>query len=168
MEMNLYNIIYVLGNIIGAYIVYRFFHIFYREQAVKNKLFEAICYILYFIVLTVTYFMSDVPIIMMLFNIICFVMLSFLYSKNILKNVFVALGIFLILMTTETIIAFLTGYVYQSIYVKNSYTMVFGIIASKIFAYVMMLVISSFQNVKKSVKIRGSHWAFILMVPVGM
>lgn len=168
MEMNLYNITYILGNIMGAYIVYRFFHIFYLDQAVKSKFFERICYIFCFIVLTAAYLVSNVPIVMMICNIICFVMLSFLYGKNILKNMFIAFGIFAILMTTETVVALVTGYIPTAIYLKNNYTMVFGIIAFKIAAYILMLIISNFQNVKKGVKIRSSHLGFVLIVPIGI
>lgn len=167
MEMNLYNVTYILGNMIGAYIVYRFFHIFYPDQKVENHWREYGWYVVYFFVLTATYFTIDIPIVMLLCNILCFVMLSFLYSKNVLKNVFVSLGIYLILMTTETIVAFLTGYFDKMIYLENDYTIVFGIIASKITAYVMLLLISNFQNLRSGTKIHNSHWVFILVVPIG-
>lgn len=167
MEISLYNVTYILGNIVGAYIVYRFFHIFYPEKILKNKWREYGYYALYFLVLTITYFMIDIPVVLLLCNILCFVVLSFLYSKNILKNLFVSFGIYLILMTTETVIAFLTGYFDKMIYLENDYTIIFGVIASKIVAYAMILIVSNFQNLRKGVKIHNSHWVFILIVPIG-
>lgn len=167
MEMNLYNIVYIIGNIAYSYIVYRFFHIFYPKSSTPNKLLERLAYIAYFLVLTVVYFVSNVPIVMLVCNVISFIGLSFLYNKTFLKNLFVAFIIYMILMTTETMVAFLTGYFDVTVYLKNDYSIIFGIIASKIVAYAMVLLISNFQNLKKGTKIHNSHWIFIILVPIG-
>lgn len=52
--MEIYDIIYTLGNLFMAYVLHKFMHIFYSDRKVTQAT-ERIAYIGYFLVITATH-----------------------------------------------------------------------------------------------------------------
>ncbi|MDF2612132.1 MAG: putative rane protein, partial [Lachnospiraceae bacterium] len=69
MDFSYYDIIFILSNIFGTYIIFKFMGIFF-DRGETNKKIEMITYISYYFIITVVYLFINIPIVMMICNII--------------------------------------------------------------------------------------------------
>lgn len=164
--MGIYNAIYVMCNILGSYVVYKFFHLFYLDEDVKSRKWEMLLYGIYSVGITVIYFLSDVPLVMLISNIIGFLIISLIYAGNMLKRILSSVTIYLVLMVIETLVAILSGYTDDSVFNQNEYTWIFGIVASKIFSYAIILILSNFKNLRYNLNVPKYQWMLFLIVPI--
>lgn len=68
---NIYNIAYILSNLFMTYVIYRFIKIFYRERKIERKL-ELGTYIGYFVIITILNIFINIPILLMVANLVLF------------------------------------------------------------------------------------------------
>lgn len=79
-----YDIIYILGNLFMAYVIYHYMHVFYTFCKVSGVI-ERFCYIGYFIGITLVHTFLEIPIIVLVTNLLFVTLLTFLYDDNIKK-----------------------------------------------------------------------------------
>lgn len=164
--METYDVIYILGNLFMAYVIYKFMHIFYSVSKVA-PLIEKIAYIGYFLCITVTHVFLKVPTIIMVANLILFFLLAFLYEGSFKKKVIAVFSIYFPLLLVETTFALLTSYLRPDPLQPFSYESEFGLIAIRIASLVLVLIIQGFKNIKNAVPIPNVYWASLLAVPLG-
>ena len=90
MNITAYDLTYIVSNLFTAYIV-KIFMDKYLGITIKYKNTVYIAYSAFFMITTTLYFMFDVPLVMMIVNILCFSGISLFYkgdykNKIILHN----------------------------------------------------------------------------------
>lgn len=90
MDISLYNLVYIITNIFGTYIIYKFMSIFFNRKEVNRKI-ELLSYLGYFIMITIIYLFIKIPVVMMICNINAFIGLSLNYKANIKKRILAVL-----------------------------------------------------------------------------
>lgn len=141
-------------------------YIFYRETKV-NKSIEILCYLAYFIIITLVHTIIKIPIIVASTNLLLFFLLTLLYSLEIRKNILSVLLIYTTLACAEMLAIFLTSFVSIDILRPYKYDSVFGIIVVRIVCFVVALLFSSFKNLKKGSEIPKVYWVSLFIVPTG-
>ena len=166
MNIHLYDIVYTMGNLFMAYIIYKFMYIFYSELKV-DKYIEILCYIVYFILITLVHTIVKIPIIVAVSNVILLCLLTLLYSVKIKKNSLSVLLIYITLACAETLTVFLTSFINIDMLRPYEYESVFGIIVVRIVCFIVVLLFSSFKNIKSGSLIPRVYWISLFVVPVG-
>jgi len=166
MGVHLYDIAYTMGNLFMTYIIYKFMYIFYIEAKV-HKSIEILCYLAYFMIITLVHIIIKIPIIMALANVILFFLLTLLYSLEIRKNLLSVLLIYTTLACAETLTMFSTTFINIDILKPYKYDSVFGIIVVRIVCFIAVLLFSSFKNLKKGSEIPRVYWISLFIVPLG-
>ena len=165
MHLSTYDLVYSIMNIFGTYIVYRFMNVFF-DRTTTNKRIELITYISYFFVITITYLYINIPVVMMVCNIIAFIGLSFNYEASIKKRLLSVVLIYLILMCIEMIVVLVSGYFDFPILTKNAYSSSLGIINIKILSYIVVLIINNYKNIRRGEIVPTSYWFCIFLMPI--
>ncbi|HAZ05360.1 MAG TPA: GHKL domain-containing protein, partial [Acetobacterium sp.] len=109
MALSTYEMVYLLTNIFGTYIVYKFMHIFFETKEVNHKI-EFLSYVGYYIFIALVYLTINIPVVTMIGNIVAYFGLSFNYKAGIKRRLLSVLMIYLIGMCIEVIVALLSGY----------------------------------------------------------
>lgn len=165
MEINTYELVYIITNIFGTYIVYKFMNIFFNREEV-NKIVELLSYCAYFIFVTIEYLLMGIPIITITLNIICIMAISMNYKADMKKRLLSVALIYIILFGIETFVAVIFGNSNVSIFSTNNYSPIFMLIVIKIISYVVALILNNYKNLKKGQNITISYWIGIALIPI--
>lgn len=166
MIITIYDIIYVLGNLFMAYVIYKYIHIFYSVCKV-NKITEKLAYIGYFVLITITHIYFKIPIAVMVVNIFLLFFLTFLYEGKLKKTMLSVVFIYFSLMSIETIFAFLTSALSLDLLAPFQYQSGFGIIVIRIASFALVLIVQGFKNVKNECLLPNIYWLSLLTIPTG-
>jgi hypothetical protein len=148
MQFGLYEGVYLITGIFGAYVIYRFVAMFFNKRRTSAKV-ELLSYAAYFLIVNSFYLFINIPIIMMIVNLTALFLISFNYESTIKNRILSAVLIYLILLSVETIVVLLSGYFSTQIYSTNNYSSVTGIIFCNILSYLVVLILNNFKNIKK-------------------
>ena len=165
MDISLYNLVYIITNIFGTYIIYKFMSIFFNRKEVNRKI-ELLSYLGYFIMITIVYLFIKIPVVMMICNISAFIGLSLNYKANIKKRILAVTYIYLISMCVEIIVIILLSGMRFTIFSENEYSISYSLIVLKVVTYIVVLVLGKFVNVKHSESVPMSYWVCIILMPV--
>ena len=166
MNLESYDIIYILGNLFMAYVIYHYMHVFYTFCKVSGVI-ERFCYIGYFIGITLIHTFLEIPIIVLVTNLLFVTLLTFLYDDNIKKSLLSTVIICFSLTLIETIIAFITSTLQLNILVPFEYESELGIVLIRLFSLAFVMVIKGFKNVKKAPILPVSYWVSLVAIMVG-
>ena len=164
--MESYYVIYILGNLFMAYVLYKYMHIFYSNRKV-NQPIEFMAYIGYFLAITATHIFLEIPMIVMVANLLLLFLLTLMYDGNLKKSILTVVVIYFSLMIVETLFAFLTSYLKLNIMKPFHYESEFGIIVIRIASLALVLLVQGFKNVKYEVPMPNVYWLSLLAVPSG-
>lgn len=165
MNTSIYEWTFIIMNFFGAYTVYKFMNIFFDRKKLRNKI-ELLSYIAYSIFIAAIYLIINIPVIVMICNIVAFMVLSLNYKSNIKKRIVSIALIYLILMCVEMIVALISGYFNFPLLSANDYSSVYGLIIVKILSYVVALIFSNYKNIKSGGFIPNSNWFCIVLMPM--
>ncbi len=98
---NEYIIFYLLTNILGTYVIFRYFNIFFKSMRKTNKVYLWGMAFFYYICISLIHLVIANPRITMISNIILFYMISLLYKNTFKKRLFSVLMIYLVLLFSE-------------------------------------------------------------------
>lgn len=167
MTVSNYDLAYLITNVFGTYTIYKFMRVFF-DKMVSNGKIEFLTYVTYFSLISSMYLYINIPIVMLICNVILFFLLSYNYEGSIKNRVMSVAFMYLVLMTIESIIALLSGYLYTSIYTINpEYSSIFGVVAIRIVSYMVILLIGNYKQMKKGSEISFSYWLSIFLIPLG-
>lgn len=164
MELTTYEIVYITMNLFRTFIVFKYMCIFYSREEINKKI-EWISYIGFYIVITIMYLIVNVPIIMMVSNLLGFFLLSFNYKSALKQRILSSLLIYIILLCIESILALVTGYINFPVFNKNYYSSIFGVISVQMFSYLGLLVLQNYEKIKNGEIVTISYWIGILTIP---
>jgi hypothetical protein len=139
--------------------------VFFKRAEAKKKI-ELVTYISYFFIISTIYLIVNIPIVMLLSNMLAFFALSFNY-KALLKSRVIAVALmYIILMSVESIIGLLSGYFNFPLFLPNNYSSILGLVSVRIISYIIVLLVSHYKNIKKWVAIPNSYWMAIILIPL--
>jgi len=165
MEFGVYEWVYILTAIFGTYILYKFMAVFFDKRRISARV-ELLSYAAYFFIVNSIYLFVNIPIIMMISNLISFFLLSLNYESTIKNRILSTLLIYLILLSVETIVVLLSGYFISDIlFITTNYSSVIGIIFCSILSYFAVLILNNFKNIKKGESVPNSYWFCIVLIP---
>lgn len=87
MNLEIYDIVYILGNLFMAYVIYHYMYVFHSSCKVSRGM-EHLCYIGYFIGITLIHMFLEIPIIVLMANLVFIALLTLIYDGNIKKRCF--------------------------------------------------------------------------------
>lgn len=158
-------IIHVLCNLISAYIIFKFMNIFLSNGS-QNKKLELFSYTVYFILDLECYFFVHIPIIMLIYNILYFLVLTLNYKANFKQRIMAVIYIYSILFIIEMLVAAVSGYIHFPLGSSSKYLSIFGEIANQLIGLVLVYAISTKKQVKGTVNLPIVYWICILVMPV--
>lgn len=165
MALSTYEMVYLITNIFGTYIVYKFMHIFFETKEVNHKI-EFLSYVGYYIFIALVYLTINIPVVTMIGNIVAYFGLSFNYKAGIKRRLLSVLMIYLILMCTELIVALLSGYFHFPLMSTNNYSSEYGLVIVQIISYLVVRVLNNYENIRKGEIIPIANWIAIIIIPI--
>ncbi len=165
MALSTYEMVYLITNIFGTYIVYKFMHIFFETKEANHKI-EFLSYAGYYIFIALVYLMINIPVVTMFGNILAYLGLSFNYKAGIKRRILSVLMIYLILMCTEVIVALLSGYFHFPLMSTNNYSSEYGLVIVQIISYLVVRVLNNYENIRQGEIIPIANWIAIIIIPI--
>lgn len=165
MQLTLYEWIYIVIDIFGTYVIYRYMKVFFEQQRSSKKV-ELLTYIIYYIFITVIFLFVNIPVVLISSNLIAFFLLAFNYESTIKKRILSAALTYLILMTVELISAALFGCLNFHLFIKNEYFSMYGLIVCRILSFIVVLIMNNFKNIRKGESVPNSNWICIVLIPL--
>lgn len=165
MALSTYEMVYLITNIFGTYIVYKFMHIFFETKEVNHKI-EFLSYVGYYIFIALVYLTINIPVVTMIGNIVAYFGLSFNYKAGIKRRLLSVLMIYLILICVEVIVALLTGYFKYSLISTNTYSAEYVLVLAQTISYLVVRVLNNYKNIRKGETIPLANWAAIIIIPI--
>ncbi|WP_350344634.1 GHKL domain-containing protein [Proteinivorax tanatarense] len=164
MELIFSDWVYLITNVFGTYVIFKFFTIFYPRENI-NKLLEILSFISYYVIISALYIITKTPLIMIISNLILFLALSYNYKASFKKRILSTALIYIILSSVDIIVAILTGYVGFSI-VERVQMDSFNFITVNIVAYGVVLILSRHKNIKGNKIVHKRYWLLIIIIPL--
>ena len=146
--MPIYEFTYIATNPIIIFVIYRLFHVFLGEK-VKNRKTEIISYVIYFVLLSIIIFITRIPVILLVFNLLSFVLISLNYKASFYKKIIVSSLMYSSLLVVEIIVSMTMGFLNISIYKNSSFNSVLGIILIRSISMILAYLISKYSYSKK-------------------
>ena len=166
MNLESYDITYILGNLFMAYVIYHYMYVFYSSCKVSSWI-ERLCYIGYFVGITLTHMFLEIPIIVLVTNLVFITLLTLLYDGNIKKSLLSTTIMYFSLTLIETIIAFITSTLQLNMLVPFEYESEIGIVLISLLSFAFVMVIKGFKNVKNDMILPASYWVSLVVIPIG-
>ncbi|HDK7155509.1 TPA: GHKL domain-containing protein [Clostridium botulinum] len=165
MNISMYDFLYIITNILGTYIIFKFMIVFFTREDVNKKI-ELCSYMGYFFVISLTYLFIKIPVVMMFCNIFSFFLISLNYKSNMKKRIFAVIFIYLILMCIEVIVVNLLSGLKFDIFVENKYYSTYSLIVSKLATYIIVLILNKYKKCKQGEQLPLSYWICITFIPI--
>lgn len=172
MLISTYEIVYLLSNILGTFIIYKYMNLFFDTSSIKRSR-NIMIYTTYYIVTGVIYLFFNIPVLMIFTNLVLFFLISLNYSSDIKKCILSTVFIYLLLMVIETLIVIVCGYIeipvlsnISNIFTTSFYSTTLGTFTIRIVSYTVYMIIHNYRNVKPSNQIPTIYWICIISMPL--
>jgi hypothetical protein len=158
------DIVHFLCSIVTTYIIYKLINDF-LDGGSKNKKIEIITYVIYNMLSLFIYFKIGIPIVMLIFNLAFFSILTLNYMADIKRRILTVFYVYSILFIIEMLVAAITGYVYFPLNSVSHYSSVFGEIANQLLGLVATKLIVSRKKTNSSISLPWLYWLCITVIP---
>ena len=138
--------------------------VFFETRNSHRKV-ELVTYIGYYLLITLIYIFVNVPVVLMISNLITLIGLTYNYHSTIKKRILAVMFMYLIFMSVEIIVGLITGYFNFPLFSTNNYSSIFGLIFFRILSYVLVLIFNNFNNIKRGEIVPNSNWLCIVLIP---
>ena len=166
MNLESYDIVYILGNLFMAYILYHYMYVFYLSCKVSQWI-ERLCYMGYFVGITLIHTFLEIPIIVLMANLVFIALLTLLYGESIKKTLISTVIICFSLTLIETIIAFITSSLQLNMLVPFEYESEIGVVLIRLFSFAFVMFVKGFKNVRNDPILPVSYWISLVVIPIG-
>lgn len=140
MNITSYDLTYIISNLFTAYIV----NLFMDKYLGINPKYKKTVYWVYgafFLITTSLYFLFDVPIVMMIANILCFLGISLCYKGDYKNKMIASLYIYIVLFVVEILVTALTFTPFMNPFEEYGYSNVLGLFIDKVLQFFVVLVL---------------------------
>lgn len=165
--MSLYEIIYVITNIIYIFTTSIFFQVFFEDAKCNLKL-KRVTLSLYYIVLSLSVFITRIPIIMLFINIAFLLLISLAYKSSFQKKIISISFIYAIGMLIEVVAANAFGFFELSGLEDGAFNSISVLILIRVITLVVVYTLSRFKNAwGKEYKIPKIYYGAFFIVLFG-
>jgi len=166
MNLDMFVVFDWISGAVSTYTIFLFLALFF-DRTQTNKKLEFLFYSLYFVANTPLYLYVNIPIVMLIANILAFFALTFNYKAKISKRIIATLLVYVVLFAIETLAALVFGFIEFSIFTPNPrFNSVLGIISARIIAYIIVLLIGNYRSLKLGDPMPASYWAVVVFIPL--
>jgi signal transduction histidine kinase len=167
MILNNYELIYLLFQVFGTYVIFKFMCIFFERKGINHKI-ELLSYIVYYGIIAIVYFMFNSPTINLIVNLILFYILTLNYSSTWRERFISVVLTYIILVSIETFAyIFIKQFLLRRIFEGTEIDLVIAQYSTYIISYIVALALSNFKIIKSKVHFTGLQWISVLIIPMG-
>ena len=149
---------------LDMYSLYKMHGVFLGTK-IKNRKQLILSYLIFYLISTCAHFVIDVPIVMLLVNVLGFFILSLNYKGNFLKRILAVVLIYAILSSIEIFVVLISGYQSLSLFEQGEFASITGIVIIKLLTYVLALVLDKFKGIRLGAVVPVSYWFCLFFVP---
>ncbi|MGE4509057.1 MAG: sensor histidine kinase [Eubacteriaceae bacterium] len=164
MNINSYTLVYLIVNIFDVYIISRYMQLFFGST--KNHRTAFLSYFAYYIFISITYLMLQIPIFTLLANLIGFFLLTFNYQARFKKRLLSIFLIYIIFICIDLIASLLTGCLEHSVFAINNYRSEFCLILLQIINIFIFVLLNHFSSIKNETQLSIKNWGLLLFIPL--
>ena len=167
--MNNYDIIYLLSNVFGTYIIWKFMCLFFNRSSINFKI-ESVSYILYFVGIGFIYIYFETPMINVISNLILFFLLTLNYPATWKLRLSAIAYIYAVLICSETFTISVISILNLNKYLNQiDIELILSFVLSKIVSFIALLIVSNFKmlKAKSNINISLLHWCAVFIIPLG-
>lgn len=145
--MSIYEIVYMVTIPIYLVSIYKLNYCLLGERLYSKKI-EISSYLIYAICLSFMYIEVRIPIVLLIFNLISFFLISLNYYGTILNRVVCTFSLYIFLFIIEIFITALTGYLKISAFDISEYNSIIGIILARILMLILTYLLHKYKKSK--------------------
>lgn len=161
----LYSCSLTVYSFFNVYILHRFNRSFFGT-CITPRYIELGSYFFIFLSNTIISLWINIPIVILLCNVIGYYLLTYNYQGDQKHRVFLPLIYICITTLAELIIFFLSTYTPIQISEINSYNFAFGPVFSAILSYAIVKILIALKSSSAQIKLPLTHWLLLLVIPL--
>lgn len=161
----LYSCSLTVYSFFNVYILHRFNRSFF-ETSITPRYIELGSYFFIFLSNTIISLWINIPIVILLCNVIGYYLLTYNYQCDQKHRIFLPLIYICIATLAELIIFFLSTYTPIQISETNPYNFAFGPVFSTILSYVIVEILVVLKSSSSQIKLPLTHWLLLLVIPL--
>ena len=161
----LYSCSLTVYSFFNVYILHRFNRSFFGT-CITPRYIELGSYFFIFLSNTIISLWINIPIVILLCNVIGYYLLTYNYQCDQKHRVFLPLIYICITTLAELIIFFLSTYTPIQISEINSYNFAFGPVFSAILSYAIVKILIALKSSSAQIKLPLAHWLLLLVIPL--
>lgn len=156
-----YIFFYLLLNVLGTYIIFKYFDLFFKERLLVKRKTVYLIALIYYVCISFIHLYINNPILTMIGNLLLFYMISSIYQGDVKKRILSVLLIYLILLFTESV-AVLCVPLFST---KNQ--LILGFAISKIITIILLGLFNRYSSLKEDLLIPKLQIIVIFVFPIG-
>lgn len=156
-----YTIFYLVTNVLGTYIIFRYYNIFFKNRKRKGFKYNIVMAIAYYLIISFVHLYFNNSTLTLVTNIILFYFISLLYENTFKKRIISVLLIYLVLLLSECI-SVLIIILFSS---KND--VILGFVLSQIVSIILLTILNRRYFLKEEILIPKLQTTAILVFPIG-
>lgn len=159
-----YHWVYLVSDIIGTYIIFKFMCIFF-ERAEVNKKIEFASYAILYLVGGIIYITFNSAVINIIFNLVAFYLLTLNYRAKIKKRLSAVILVYSLLSIIEAVTALLSIHIGLENYIKQiEIIYIIEFLAMRVLSLIVVLSLSKYKMIKKKIELPLIYWIAIILV----
>jgi len=159
------DVVHMLCSVAATYIIYRLINIFMPGGS-RNRKLEIISYIIYSILLILIYFKFGAQILLLIYNLTAFMVLTLNYKADIKRCLLTVVYVYSILFVIEMFVAAITGFMYFPFDAVSKYSNILGKIGNQLLALIACRLIVCRKKLSSSISMPFSYWISMIIVPI--
>lgn len=165
MQINEVYVVRFICGLIGCYVIYSLMNLFLPGGKYNKKL-EMFSYIVYFVSSLLCFYFVRIPIVMLIFNLVFFSLISLNYIADFRQRMLTVVYIYCILCFIEMLVAAVTGYIHFPFEAKSMYSSIFGQIANQLLSLITVVIIRVRRKNRDYVSLPWLYWVCIVAFPI--
>lgn len=159
------DLIFILVNIFGTYVVYKFMLCFFEERCTSKKI-EVLSYVLYTTALILVYFFLNFPLAFLVMNVFGIFLLTYNYCGSLKTRILSSVYIYTTLLCIECLYGMLYEKSGLALFEQNNYTFAWGVVGTKVISYVVVVFIGNLKNLRNGGVIPLLYWVCLFFMPL--
>lgn len=156
--------LYLVTNAFRTYVIFKFLRLFW-DHGKTGPLAEFLAYCLFYTAASYSYLRLNIPIATLAVNISGLFLVSCIYRLSWKSRVFAIVFCYAVLMCTETIVIYLSGFHSLSPIKSNVYDIGWSSMAINLFPYAIVLILEKAKEFRKGSELSAPYCLASLFVP---
>jgi len=158
-------VVYLISNFVVMLAIERIMGVFFEKRRTPFVVM-ALSYLLYFVLTSSAFLLWNTPIISSITNLTVLLVITLNYESSTKKRIISTVGTFVILSTTDVIVAFSTGFYQVDVFDTAGVDNIFTFIIWGATVYILALLLRRFKHIRKSAISSPKFWIFYLSILV--